>query len=320
MNFTQEDIKYIIETYKQTKDIDFIIQKYQCEEHDIRIILKTNQIDRVYNKFDEELSNRIIQLRLKGMLNKDIRYQLLISDVGIHKTLARNDIPRITYTERNRRIERNSNYFDIINNQNKAYLLGLLYADGCNHVEHNNIVLCLQDTDKYIVEWMKNQLEYKGHILYIAPKKENHHIQYRLSINDEHMSNRLVELGIVNNKSLILQFPTEEQCPSKFLSHFIRGYFDGDGCVNIYKDKCTTQITGTKEFLTGISNIMFSMGIRNNMHHPKQSSNSNTYILHTSANNSSYQFLHWIYQDSEMKMERKYQKYLQLCKQCNLVA
>ena len=65
---------------------------------------------------------------------------------------------------------------------------------------------------------------------------------------------------------------------------------------------------------------MINMGIHNNMHHPKQSGDSNTYILQTSANNSSYQFLHWIYQDAEMKMERKYQKYLQLCEQCNLVA
>ena len=27
----------------------------------------------------------------------------------------------------------NDNYIDIIDNQNKAYILGFLYADGCNY-------------------------------------------------------------------------------------------------------------------------------------------------------------------------------------------
>jgi intein-encoded DNA endonuclease-like protein len=170
---------------------------------------------------------------------------------------------------------------------------------------------------------MKEQIEYEGNISEIQPKKENHHVQYRLSINDEHMSKRLVELGVVNNKSLILKFPTEEQCPAKFLSHFVRGYFDGDGHVGSFKGKYNkfhTSTVGTKEFLSGISEILSSLNIRHNIRHPKQSGESNTFILSTSANNSSYQFLHWMYQDAEMKMERKYQRYLQLCEQCNLVA
>lgn len=320
MQFTQQDIDYIIETYKILHEVDTLIQEYQCEERDIRIVLKTNQIDRQYNTFTTELSNRIIKLHLNGLLHKEIDYQLLISDVGINKTLDRNHIPRMSYTDRNRRIKRNSHYFDKIDNQNKAYLLGLLYADGCNCESHNNIILQLQDRDGYIIEWMQAQLEYEGHILKLPPDIPQHKARYRLSINDEHMSKRLVELGVVNNKSLILKFPTEEQCPREFISHFIRGYFDGDGCVNIYKNKCTTQTVGTREFLQGVSDIMDDLGIRHNIHHPIQSGESNTFILHTAANNSSYQFLSWMYTDAEMKMERKYERYLQLCELCNRVA
>ena len=320
MNFTQEEVNHIIETYKALHEVDTLIQKYHCEERDIRTVLKTNQIDRQYNTFTTELSNRIIQLHLNGMLHKDIDYQLLISDVGINKTLDRNHIPRMSYTDRNRRIKRNSHYFDKIDNQNKAYLLGLLYADGCNCESYNNIVLQLQDRDGYIVEWMQAQLEYEGHISKLPPDIPRHKANYRLSINDEYMSRRLVELGVVNNKSLVLKFPIEEQCPLEFISHFIRGYFDGDGCINIYKNKCTTQIVGTREFLQGISDIMDNLGIRHNIHHPTQSRESNTFIIHTAANNSSYQFLSWMYKDAEMKMKRKYEKYLQLCELCNWVA
>ena len=35
------------------------------------------------------------------------------------------------------------------------------------------------------------------------------------------------KLGVVKNKSLVLQFPTEEIVPDEFMSSFVLGYFDG---------------------------------------------------------------------------------------------
>ena len=42
--------------------IDDIITQFDVKERDIRIILKDNEIDRVYNNFSDELYNRIIKL------------------------------------------------------------------------------------------------------------------------------------------------------------------------------------------------------------------------------------------------------------------
>lgn len=95
------------------------------------------------------------------------------------------------------------------------------------------------------------------------------------------------------------------------ISHFVRGYFDGDG--NIYYDKkrnkCQTQTVGTKNFCETLSNILFKMGCKNNIKHPKQCSD-NTFIIQTSGNKSSSIFLSWLYQNSEFRLERKYQQYL----------
>lgn len=41
------------------------------------------------------------------------------------------------------------------------------------------------------------------------------------------MCEDLINLGCVPNKSLILKFPTFDIVPEKYMSHFIRGYFDG---------------------------------------------------------------------------------------------
>jgi hypothetical protein len=51
------------------------------------------------------------------------------------------------------------------------------------------------------------------------------------------MSQDLIKLGCVPNKTKKLQFPTIEQVPDNLLFSFIRGYFDGDGCIWIGKRK-----------------------------------------------------------------------------------
>lgn len=51
-----------------------------------------------------------------------------------------------------RKYSLNEEYFDVIDNQNKAYYLGLLYADGCNNVQRYAIHLDLQIDDREIIE------------------------------------------------------------------------------------------------------------------------------------------------------------------------
>lgn len=56
--------------------------------------------------------------------------------------------------------------------------------------------------------------------------------QYRLTINNKHISKRLAELGCGKAKTSVITFPTLEQVPENLIHHFIRGYFDGN-----YKQK-----------------------------------------------------------------------------------
>ena len=67
----------------------------------------------------------------------------------------------------------------------------------------------------------------------------------------------LKKLGCVENKSLILTFPSKEQVPEEFIYHFIRGYFDGDGSIcKKEKSNCTNysiNIVGTESFIKSLS-------------------------------------------------------------------
>ena len=216
-----------------------------------------------------------------------------------------------TSSECNRKYDRDQHYFDKIDTPNKAYILGLLYADGNNHSKHNSITLSLQEEDKELLEQIRSELKYEGPLRFTPLNKKNlkHKNAYVLCINDEYLSHQLIHWGVVDNKSLILTFP--QFLPDDLISHFVRGYFDGDGCIyyDNKRNKCQTQTCSTYEFCQELSNLLLHFNCKNSIKHPKQCHNK-TAILQTSENKSSYYFLSWIYDNAEMKLERKYNQYL----------
>ena len=312
--FSKEDVNKIIEMYESEILIEEIMNFYKCEEHHIRLVLKENQIDRKYNKLNQEIYDRIVDKYENGMSQYKISYDLLISDCCIRKTLNKCNVQKRSYSENNRRYHRNSHYFDKINTQNKAYILGLLFADGNNFPDHNAITIALQEEDKYVLDFIKDELEYEGPIRFIPLHNKNskYKNQYTLVINDPYMSSCLEKLGVVKAKSLITTFP--EYIRMNYIRHFIRGYFDGDGSISYSSTtyKPYVSICGTYEFCTTIANIVHSMFGNCSIRHPKQSGESNTYIISVCGYNSVNNFMEWIYDDAEFKMKRKYQKYLQI--------
>lgn len=153
------------------------------------------------------------------------------------------------YSVYNRRAERgfNVNFFDSIDSEEKAYWLGFMYADGWINKNNTswNIGLALKLDDLSHLQKFGKAIE-KEHITFSK-------VACKISLGSKHMFNTLRNYGCVERKSLILQFPKEEIFVSKnLIRHFIRGYFDGDGCVS-YTNKNHTSysvsILGTKQFL-----------------------------------------------------------------------
>jgi hypothetical protein len=126
------------------------------------------------------------------------------------------------------------------------------------------------------------------------------------------MSNKLNELGLVQNKSLILTPPI--WLDEGLISHFIRGYVDGDGCIS----EQFIEIASTKDVCLYIQKycrdiLNINATIRDVYNKPE----SNTKLLFINGKRQMKIFLDNIYQDAEMYIQRKYDKYLKLY---NLIA
>lgn len=86
---------------------------------------------------------------------------------------------------------------------------------------------------------------------------------YVLQIGSKELFNDLVTLGLTPNKARRMQLP---KIPQKYVGHFIRGYFDGDGNVwsgYVNKDRenptyilSTSFTSASRNFLQGLKNLL----------------------------------------------------------------
>jgi hypothetical protein len=190
-----------------------------------------------------------------------------------------------------------------------AYFLGLISADGHVRSQNNQLSLSLQEKDKQIVENLRIALNYTGY-LYKINKKDGQP-QSALTVTSKEIVNDLHNLGLSGNKTY--DFDWIIGMPDKFVSHFCRGLFDGDGCIhlNTIKRNFVASIVGTYKLTQNIKNYFNQLS--NNTAGSLQAK-GNVQSLEFSGRYNALAFLNWIYKDStpETRLERKYDLYLRL--------
>src|SRR3989338_2657679 len=125
-----------------------------------------------------------------------------------------------------------------------AYVLGYFMADG--YVTQNKRganYFCFQICDLDILEKIKKELGSDHKISLKQKYKDEHSIQYRLQIGSKEICEDLSKLGVIAGKTNNMKVPV---VPRKYLHHFVRGYFDGDGNIwmgRIHKHRKNPTIT-----------------------------------------------------------------------------
>lgn len=196
----------------------------------------------------------------------------------------------------------NYDYFEKIDSEEKAYWLGFIAADG-NVREGKKSVnlfeLSLKLSDSSHLEIFKDAINFKKPIL-------KDHFRCRLMLADVVFCKNLIDKGVVPRKSLILKFPTEEQVPTELIRHFIRGYFDGDGCIsNPLKRAISVSLLGTNDFL---KKCLETIGHEDRkLIKDKRNTNVQMFILN---GKNAINFLNLMYKDSNVFLQRKYYRYL----------
>ena len=124
----------------------------------------------------------------------------------------------------------NEKFFETINSEAQAYILGFIYSDGCVYKLPTAFALSITqlEQDKDILLNIKKELQ-SGYPLIEKIVKVNNKKSYTFYAYSKKIFNDLEKLGVTPNKSLTLQFPTF--LDESLMPHFIRGLFDGDVCI-----------------------------------------------------------------------------------------
>lgn len=191
----------------------------------------------------------------------------------------------------------NENYFESVNTQNKAYFLGLLYADGNVSEFKTSVCLILKNEDSYLIKLFNQDIGSNKPTNLVKEKYT------KLEINSEKFKLDLIKLGCSFRKTHILEFPSEKIVSSDLIWHFIRGYFDGDGCIYT-KNRFLVNICGTYNFLNSLKTFLQGFDIKCSVGKMKS-----VYQLQITNKKDFMKFFKNLYNDSNVSMTRKKKKY-----------
>lgn len=205
----------------------------------------------------------------------------------------------------------NEHFFDTIDTQEKAYWLGFLYADGCVYKGSDGksyrLQINLKASDSRILEEFNKAIESNYIIKYkniINKENNNVYETVQIKINNTYLCKQLISLGVVPKKSLICKFPNIDK---NLIRHFIRGYFDGDGCITSTNKNnrisWKVNIIGNKSMIESFYDIFSKNNIDSCMYHIKH---SKVISIDICSKKSILNFYNYLYKDSTIFMHRKY--------------
>jgi transposase len=198
-----------------------------------------------------------------------------------------------------------TSYFDEINTEKKAYFLGFIVADGCNH---KGLSFLVERQDEYILQELLKDMSSTIKIQRNRGQNGNKDTS-RIKLQSKIISEVLSKWGVVPKKAHKTYFPP---IPEDFYPHFIRGVFDGDGSITI--DKKSKQkrfrIAGHSLLIERIQEILINkcqlnktaLETMKKREHP-------TTVLHYVGNNQIKKIFEYLYNNATVYLTRKHEKF-----------
>lgn len=228
------------------------------------------------------------------------------------------------YTNHISKREIRHDFFKNIDTELHAYLLGLIMSDGSIDDKRATLSHTVNEKDKELLNYYKVICP-KAYTQEFIPKpskgiRNDKMIvgtkSIRLAIASAILITDLHKLGVEQNKTYKEQ-NIPKQIPNKYIYHFIRGYFDGDGSFSgsVIQDKnrpnprvrMQFQIDSkTRTILEDIKLYFDNNGINTNIYECKR---DNMYRLASHSITECRKIYHLLYDNSHCFLKRKFNKF-----------
>jgi hypothetical protein len=207
--------------------------------------------------------------------------------------------------------------FNEINDEYSAYILGLIYSDGC--VQEKIASVSIIQNDFELLKQIQTLVGGSSNIL-----KSTNGSSFQLSFYSKIIAQNIINLGIETGKGRkIKNYPKFADFNQELSLHFIRGFFDGDGhSAKTPGNGYTIGFNLTNyDFLEYLMHFLEENGLEHghiSLIRPKGSicsirghsyiTNYNTYSLRFSNKTSVKKFYELMYTNCNICLKRKYEK------------
>lgn len=225
----------IIKDYKNKMYTKDIMSKYNISWRKLTALLKKEGVYRKHNgiSVSTDKENYILNNYLK-FSNKEISNYLNITSESVTHIAKRLGLKNKGSGWKEHTLL--CNIGPDLNSKEFNYFLGWVAADG--NISKKGYAVSLSITDEIIID---NFMKIFPNACKYYEKKENQKDLYKLYISSKEFNIYIQTLGLVPNKTYILDVPQ-----TQFNPEFVRGFFEGDGHVRTtsIKDKYTRYEAG----------------------------------------------------------------------------
>jgi len=272
--------------------------------------LKTEYLNKVITR--EYLESAYLRLdRLEDIAN----------ECGVGMTAILNRAKKLEFKfDKGRRNPCNDLLFST-DTERSFYVAGFICGDG-NLSSGDKIRITLASKDRGFLSLIKDAMGIENPIFDNVSKDHLTNSRYKnpsygssIYCTSRQMFDDLARFGAVPKKSLTLEFPQWMKA-HPLRHHFIRGYYDSDGCwsfrynkdkfgVDTGKHQVRCSVRGTKNFLTDLRDVLEAdTGIAKKIGDVKLS--AGIYKLEYAGNQITKKISDYLYKDATLYLERKY--------------
>lgn len=309
----------LIKLYKNKENHRVLEKKFELRRGSIPRMMNRWGVDRNIIDITPEQREFIVKEYKRGISSEKIAKNMGICPSSATRALEKENIKRRPPTENKLKCARDARYFENIDTSEKAYFLGLLYADGhisssggeVSIVQKQNHIDILEKFSMTIFNFVKLNKCKDYSPDKDSPYKNTDSVYYKCNIYSTEMNADLTKWGCTARKSHTITFPNFLN--NDLYSHFIRGFVDGDGCISIPESGISyprVNITSNLGFLEGfVSYIVSKLNIKPITIRNKKNNITLTRSVEIKNRKDLIKFLDFIYKDATVYLDCKKNNY-----------
>lgn len=295
----ERDDQEIYDLYLSGKSKKEICEIFSCWRGSINTSLQRSGAEDAMQELINQREQEIVDLYNSGYSMSEVSeiVDYYKNSSTISKILKKHNVDTRTHLYGERKYSVNEHAFDEIDTEHKAYFFGLIYADGCTTIR-NQVKFGLHARDVDILYKFAEFLE-SDYPVRLSNKR------CEIAVTSKIMHDALTSKGIIPGRRHF--YLAEPHIPLHLEHHFIRGLFDGDGCISTNHDHFV--ITNRRDCLEWVRKVICeNTGANFNTIRKRHGTSEVSW----GGINITTKIIRYIYQDATVWMDRKYyraQKY-----------